>query len=388
MGPIEVRHLCPIFTHAQCLYLTECLGVGYRDLDHCEREVDCYGMPDLIASEASGAVDYDPSKVGECYGRFLASPCTFANFLFTPDVFDVLSLCPGTLTPRLTAGADCSSDGECVEGLYCDKPDEDRCPGVCRAYAAPGESCAGSLRCTDDLRCDSDVCVPYAKPGDPCSVSCNSSVDCPDGEICDGNLWCDKTIGECRTAPLVGEPCGYFDDGITISSAACALPLWCDAAPLGTGVCRAPSDAGGPCNLEFTACIVGLHCSGADSDTFGTCQPPSSAGGDCAGHGHCQADLVCIAGACVPRVALGGSCGGDITCAPGLVCSDDLVCIEARYPGDPCNDQSPACVFSRCVAGTCQYHAKVGESCMSGVECTMGACVSGRCYDTSVCPVP
>jgi hypothetical protein len=254
--------LCGVFTRDLCVYLMECQGARYRDAAHCERELDCFGLPQLTAAADSGAVEYDPSKVGACHARFLESPCTFGFFLFTPDIYEVLSYCPGTITPKLQAGEACSSNGECSTGLYCYKGVDYQCPGTCRLPATEGQDCAGSGRCADGLECEADVCVAEPKAGDPCDASCDYSVSCAEGEICQGNIWCDRELGQCQLGRLPGEPCGASGTEPLVSDAQCAIHSWCDAVGTGAGVCRQPSAQGGPCNDGFSACEDGLHCVG------------------------------------------------------------------------------------------------------------------------------
>jgi hypothetical protein len=392
--PIAIEDLCPVFTKDLCTYLMQCGGVRYRDLDHCVSDLDCYGMNDLIAANRSGAVVYDPGKVGACHARFIQSPCTFAFFLFTPDIFEVLSYCPGTLTPKLGAGGACSSSGECTQGLYCHKGASGACPGTCRAFAQAGESCAGNARCAENLSCKNDACVAdvQKKAGDSCSGSatCNYSFSCPSDRVCPENIWCDPTVGTCQPGRLEGEACGMMGTGSSSYLANCAVHLWCDGPMLGTGVCRRPSQSGGPCNSQLDSCASGLHCSGyvsgGTSVQLGTCTGPSAAGGDCMVSKDCQTGLVCTSGKCKPPALSGETCSSDSSCAGGLVC-DSQVCRAARYPGDAC-DATQSCTHGRCVNGTCQPHAKVGQPCQLGSDCATGVCVSGACYDNSVCPAP
>jgi len=53
-APIAIQDLCPVFTHDLCTYLMQCSGARYRDAAHCERELTCFGLPELTAAAASG----------------------------------------------------------------------------------------------------------------------------------------------------------------------------------------------------------------------------------------------------------------------------------------------------------------------------------------------
>jgi hypothetical protein len=327
--------------------------------------------------------------VGACHARFLQSPCTFGFFIFTPDIYDVLEWCPGTITAKATEGATCSANGECSGDLYCNKGADYQCPGKCQKRGESGQSCAGGARCAEGLRCEAELCVPMPQAGDSCEYSCSHSVVCPAGEVCPGNLWCDRSLGKCELGRLVGEPCGTTGLSPTASEAECAIPLWCDAVDHGVGACRKSSAQGGPCNEATYACDKGLHCVGAVASgagaTLGACQPPSPAATDCREDDDCQAGLVCLFDECAAPVAEGEDCSGSNDCALGLVCVASK-CAQARYPGSPCD--GTRCTFSRCVDGICQDHAQVGEPCSAADDCATGECVAGVCYDDSVCNAP
>lgn len=383
-APIAIEDLCPVFTHDLCAYLMQCGGAHYRDAEHCEHELDCYGLPQLLAADKSGAVDYDPSQVGACHERFAASPCTFGDFLFTPDIYEVLSYCPGTITPKLKAGDACSSNGECSDGLYCYKGDDFSCPGMCRPFAKSGEDCAGSARCAEGLHCDNKLCAPDAKVGDACKTAgCQVLLSCPDGQVCDGNLWCDRDQDSCQKGRQDGEACGNIGkDPNTLAE--CALNLWCDAAPYEMGTCHKPSAEGGPCTFFFS-CQEGLHCEGymgGLKPTLGKCQPAGASGASCLGTPNCQKGLVCVNSLCAAPGGDGAACNGDDDCQPGFECATNQ-CKSVRYPGDACD--GTRCTLSRCVDGTCQFHAKVGEACATADDCATSSCVNGTCNDDSVC---
>ncbi len=388
-APIPLADLCPVFTHDLCVYLMECGGARYKDAEHCENELDCFGLPQLTAAAEAGAVDYDPSKVGACHERFLESPCTFGFFLFTPDIYDVLAYCPGTVVPKLQAGDSCASNGECSEGLYCYKGTDYQCPGQCQAFGLEGEDCAGSGRCADGLDCEADVCVPEAKAGDNCDLGCNYSLSCPEDEVCPGNIWCNRETSLCEPGRLEGEACGSFGVSPTTYTASCAVHLWCDAPVFGEGTCQKPSGEGGPCNDDFQACQDDLHCVGyvfaVDSPTLGSCEPPAAVNGECRSGNDCQEGLSCVLGVCAEPGGEGATCGDSDACRAGFVCVAQL-CEPVRYPGDPCD--GTRCTFGRCVEGVCGYHIKVGGACTAPTDCATGECIDGLCYDDSVCNAP
>jgi hypothetical protein len=398
-APIALADLCPLFTRDLCTYLMQCDQAPYRDLAHCEAELDCYGLPQLQAAAAEGGVIYDPAKVGACDARFRADPCGFAFFLFTPDIFEVLALCPGSLTPELGDGGACVSSGECTQGLYCNKPSG--CPGTCTPFSQAGQSCTGSLLCAQGLDCTSmttgpltDVCENPPKAGDPCTNDCGSTENCPaDPSACASvdNLWCDSTSHTCKPGVGEGAACGpQGDAGAAGAQIACASSYWCDQVFLDQpGTCRAASAAGGPCN--DTGCAAGLHCTGyvplGTGAQLGTCIGPSPDGGPCTRSADCQGNAYCGNGTCGGGLPYGSTCTQDTDCQAGLTCSSGT-CLHAAYPGDACDGTTTVCVLSLCKSGTCVDHAKVGQPCTTGTDCATGTCYQGACADTSVCPVP
>jgi hypothetical protein len=374
----------------------QCSHAPYRDLAHCEAELDCYGLPQLQAAAAEGGVLYDPAQVGACNARFQADPCAFGFFLFTPDIFQVLKLCPGTITPLLEAGAPCLSSGECTQGLYCKKGSG--CPGACTPYSNVGESCVGSALCDPALTCVSattgpftDVCTFAPEAGAPCNGSCGSTENCPnDPTPCYQNFWCDSTTHTCKAGVGLGAACGPQPDGG--GSIACASNFWCSQVFLDKpGTCLASGEAGAPCN--DLGCQPGLHCAGyvpLGSDAgLGACTGPSPGGGPCRVPSDCQGDggAYCGNGTCGGGLGPGASCNQDTDCQSGLTCASHI-CAHGAFPGDSCDAGTTACVLSLCKSGVCVDHAKVGQACTTNTDCATGTCYQGVCADTSVCPVP
>jgi hypothetical protein len=386
-APIPLGDLCPLFTQDLCTYLMQCLHAPYCDMNHCLAENTCYGLPELTKAAQAGAVLYDPSKVGACDARFRAAPCDFGFFLFTPDIFEVLSYCPGTLTPQLKQGDACDSSGECAAGLYCSKQGN-RCPGTCTAYATSGQSCAGTVQCDANSMCVNNVCEPNGSSGSPCKTDtdCGPIIICIGGPCNDLNLWCDKTSQTCKPGVAPGAACGVTPTG----NVQCEMDAWCDAFPGGQGMCRSSGGAGAPCS-DAGGCQKGLHCVGykpfAPGATLGTCSPPAPAGGSCTFDTDCASGLVCPSNVCSQPVAAGGMCNKDSDCQKGLICPSHT-CVGRLCPGDACADAGPVCSLSVCKNGQCADHVKVGAPCATGTDCTTGACISGLCADTSVCANP
>jgi hypothetical protein len=321
--------------------------------------------------------------------KFLSDPCNFALFLTVPDIYEVLSLCPGALTPKVTPGGSCDSTGECAQG-YCNKPGG-LCPGTCTAYAQAGQSCANGAQCDPKLQCKQGTCAPYGKVGDPCQTA----NDCPLNVICladatcqPSTFFCDPVTSTCKAGVGEGAMCGAAPNASpTAGQILCAAGLWCNqVAFTAQGTCQQEGGVGAPCNFSG-GCNQGLHCVGDVSFNpgakLGTCASSASQGGACTTAADCQKGLQCANGACAPPSDKGGPCGMMSDCKAGLTCSGGT-CVTAGYPGDPCG-VGTVCVLSRCASGKCVDHAKVGQACTANTDCTTNACVHGTCADTSVC---
>ena len=393
--PIAATDLCPGMVGGFCHYLMNCAGEHYQSLDQCTAESDCQGVGELVAAVQSGAVAYDASKAGQCYAAFMSDPCHFGFFWGYPTIFDVFAFCPGTVTPKQKAGQPCVDSHECTSGLYCLKTAFGVCPGTCTAKAQQGESCASGQLCADGLYCQGTLCQSPAKAGDSCEdlAGCNwGSLECKDGQICDGNIWCDLSVKQCKAGVHEGGTCGTVLGTGTGTSyfPTCAINLWCDStSALVTGVCRNKSASGGPC-IASGGCQDGLHCDGyvssGSSASYGTCVGPAAAGSNCDEDSDCQTGLACRTQKCGPLGSAGATCSEDAECAADLFCNQSL-CTTAHYPGSSCNDTDAFCAYGRCVAGTCTRFKVVGESCASSDECASSLCLAttGRCYDDSLC---
>jgi hypothetical protein len=387
---IPIDQLCTAYTNDLCVYLTQCES-AFQNVAQCVAETDCLGVATLTREVAAGAVGYDAAAVGACQAKFLADPCHFGTFLLTPNVFQVLSDCPGTLTPQSAFGDPCADSSECLAGNFCSRTGP-VCPGTCKPYQSAGDSCGLGSVCTPGLHCIGGTCGPPQAVGTPCTTTgeCNVVSICLNDPNCtsgSNGLWCDVTTQTCHAGVGVGATCGLVSsDGGASTTVECANGLWCDAFTNQAGTCRAFGGAGTPCN-EY-GCTTGFHCvgdiPGGSTATLGTCEPPAGNGQACTFYSDCAAGLGCPSGTCVPPTGVGGTCGADIDCQSGLFCSGG-VCLTASYPGDSCADASSGCVIGLCKAGVCVDHLKAGQPCAAGSDCISGTCDNGSCLDTSVC---
>jgi len=136
--------------------------------------------------------------------RGLGSTCLFSSECAdgwcddsTCDVF--------TCVARLSEGATCGRDEQCVSGLVCSLA-----TGTCAAeerFPGPGEACGPALACVAGHTCSTlegpGTCVPLPQDGEPCAnlLACGGG----DWEGCRGTSGC-----------ALGSTCTFEDDGGTI----------------------------------------------------------------------------------------------------------------------------------------------------------------------------
>ncbi len=346
--PIPVSALVTSIRHDVCRRAVECkVDQNYVSVADCERSID-FSAAVLENSIERGAVVYDAEALAVCRQRYLEDLCGWDEYApVTGDLFATLATCPGALQPQLQRGDACSRSAECASGLRCDRAAG--CPGICTRALGLGAACQEHDDCEPSLQCGEEGrCSPVQHVGTPCDGECLCLThDCPP------DIWCNEEAGRCELGVGLGETCATrFGEFV---GAPCREGLWCHAPVYGSsGVCRAPSGDGQPCDpTEPISCEGDLVCrlrSRLDSDPV-----------------------------CLPPLGRGGSCVNGFMCGPGLACAYgcELVC----YPGYGCDQE---CRFgSPDRHGICQFPALLGEPCDSFAICAVGECVEGRCADVS-----
>lgn len=185
-----------------------------------------------------------------------------------------------TCTPLGKAGGPCAYYNECMDGLFCDCPQE-HVAGHCWPLPEDWEPCAAitcgeswKLACAEGTDCHSlgyaEVCVPRPGLGEPCD----------EAGLCGLELICNEAFDppECHPLGLPGDLCA--------KSADCAFPYQC----LEGGECQALPGSGATCDTN-SDCLEGLLCN--TEFTPNACLPPGPSGTPCAQHeaclsGHCM----------------------------------------------------------------------------------------------------
>lgn len=325
-GPVAADELPSELARAMCTAAERCGKAPAFDLAGCVSWLAARYADDelrlLLDGIEAGRIRYDAALAGECLDEVSQQSCAELDDITCDATF---------LEGTGELGATCSIDGECGEGLYCDRAVA--CPGVCASRAALGEEC-WSRDCERGQICLDGVCALALDEGDSCSPSapaCARGLDCiaTDGS---GQATCHKPRDP--NTGKVGDECSDFSDGDGVR---CGPNLACvpddDFAAMR---CRERVAPGQPCRAgKPNACTDDHYCTGSFDDSDGN-------------------------GVCVPLPKAGEACNAlaDLECAFGLVCFED---------------------------GHCRQLQRLGDGCAGDDECASDNCQNGACATQSVC---
>ena len=326
-GPLDT---CICKSQADCGALEDgdlCNGTLYCDLgDHT-----CKVNPKTVVQCASGndgtclKNSCDP-KIGKCALLPVkeGTPCDDGNSCTAGDHCQAGWCAKAANVCKCTSDSECSAKDDkdlCNGTLYCDKAvgackvnpaTVVSCPaladqpclsnvcqkatGSCEAVALPdGATCdADGNSCTTTDSCSKGACI-----ADENVCDCQSTFDCKskeDGDLCNGQLYCDKTVAKCKVNPATVVFCPYAGD------TAC-LKNTCDGS---TGTCfYKPATEGQPCDADGNPCSPDDSCvQGSCVADALTCDCQSNA--DCAAKEDgdlCNGSLFCDKGKCVVNPA-------------------------------------------------------------------------------------
>jgi hypothetical protein len=277
----------------------------------------------------------------------------------------------------------CKHDGTCdgVGGCANYAQNTECLPPSCSGdrLNTPG-SCDGLGTCDSGgvINCSPFLCVPPSNVQAACTNTCKVDADCDPPAAC--------TNGSCGPKPL-GHICAASGE---CGSNQCVDGVCCDSAC--AGACRS-------CNLTSSPGHCTLVAAGTTKDPRGICTDKGAAScgnnGTCDGSGGCAsyaAGTVCAGETCASGVYTGpsvcnttGQCvaPGSLTCAP-YVCNGSMACKTACLVDDDCM------VPFICDLQTnlCGNKKRLGQGCMSSVDCLSGdTCAGGVCC-ASACQDP
>lgn len=282
---VPLDQLIAGYLSANCQWLVQCRFWPSRQACETDLQPTYHDvLQNTVAAVRAGRVRYDPVAARACFAAVRRQTCTVgASAPECATVFDgtipdgepcvVHHECRsrrcgadtstgccrlGTCLPRATAGAPCSSNEVCLDGLYC-ASDVGGGPDTCQPLAGIGQRCSTQVECDPALQCDrggSGTCIPPRATDEPCASN---------GSDCDRlQGFCAADTGRCQPWRDVGQSCAFNDQdrsGTCVRYAACA-----------DGVCVELPGLGKPCQVRaganaFDACRAG-------SCIDGTCQEP------------------------------------------------------------------------------------------------------------------
>lgn len=216
----------------------------------------------------------------------------------------------------------------------------------------------------------------------------------------------------------LGEECPRFArgsvtvDGACRHGAECADGSYCNTYDTCPGVCRPLAQLDQSCSDR--PCAFGLSCAAGnvcvrDLDVDSACTPSQTddvrcrlnalchegrctttlpytreTGETCWMEDQCKGGARCVNGSCEALAELGQSCD-DRACAPGLFCDErSRSCKPKKEPGATCS-QETECLDSHCTGEICQALGGLGESCTRGQLCHSRSCVAERCELSQEC---
>ncbi len=308
----------------------------------------------------------------------------------------------GTFTCDCQDDADCVDDGDLCNGTpFCNKALNKCvhnpatavvCPSVgdtaCRATlcqptkgvcakvpVSEGKACDDGNPCTADETCKGGSC---SSANSLCE--CAQDSDCAgkeDGDLCNGTLYCDQVVKQCKVSPATVVTCPSVDN----------TPCRANACQAKTGACKLVlKPAGTPCD-DGAPCTTGETCAGGVCGTGAVAaQCACATDSDCAkfeGGNACVGDLRCALGVqvpvCAPKPGTGVVCKSDGNPCTVSACDPKSgACKTTSLPdGAVCAAPSGCFGASTCQAGVCK--AAKAEACDDGDPCTSDGCVGQAC---------
>ena len=282
---------------------------------------------------------------------------------------------------RVGLDAQCASEEECLDELYCYYPAGGEV-GVCKEPSASGDACSDSNPCSGGYFCLTGECQSKAESGEECAQhhQCWNDERCIDR---DGSGSDPRTCGEPGSE---GTPCGSNFD--------CQDAFFCDTTSGDLGSCLAKLAIGQPCAIDGS-CVAAAYC----NQETGECQAVGEEGASCLVFDSpwldeaCAGGLACMSnGECHPALGEPGDpcrTTNETSCGPDLFCSrETYLCEPAGTEGEFCNpfwrascegDLACVCSGAQCAEGadasvhdtlhTCQPRRSPGDPCFHDYEC-------------------
>ena len=377
--------------------------------DHCVGGL-CTGEP--VACDCQVDADCADLEDGDlCNGTLVCDTAKVPHLCVVAPGTEVSCPAPGGPHDFCLAAVCDPATGTCSEvlaneGLACNDADACTVNEVCSAgECGTGESvnCNDGNPCTDDS-CEAGIGCVHTSNAAPCNDDdvCTTAdqcadgvcggggtLDCDDGNACNGIEGCDVDVGCLPGEPLAcddGNPCNGPEKCDPDLGCQAGEPLQCDDGNLctddtcdpDTGCQQVPNQV--PCD-DGNACTVGDGC------VNGKCAPGNALS--------CNDGSICTDDACAPATG----CVHLLNTAPcddGDLCTTTDSCSLGECKGTgslPCEDGN-LCTDDSCSPDSgCQFAPNAapcddGNLCTDGDQCSQGWCAAGSsvsCDDEDPC---
>jgi hypothetical protein len=306
-------------------------------------------------------------KVKGCIHNNVPGPCNDGDECTEVDSCD-LGGCKGKIV---------DADVKCTDNNACTTDTCDKTKGCLNVPSATGTKCDDGNTCTVGDSCDAGVCNSGTN-----TCKCTNDAQCEDdGNLCNGTLYCDKTVPGayvCKVNPATVKVCDTSKD--TFCAATKCVPV--------SGACEVVKKVdGSSCDADQSLCTKDDQCQS------GVCTPGAKL--SCDDKNPCTDDVCDPTEGCkfiantAPCDADGNACTesdicSDKICTAGKkkVCDDKEICTE-----DSCDPADGSCK-TKSLAAVCDD----GNACTEGDKCGDKAgvwtCLSGvgpDCDDKNPC---
>lgn len=150
----------------------------------------------------AGAVAYDATKAGACFGA-IAADCSE----FTDGWYNQTPACQGVYTGKIADGGDCTAGIECAgAGAVCNGTLQSG-TGKCGPLPKENEACP-DFECAAGLACFSDAMGQICKKPLADGQMCASSAECTSG-------FCDSTAMTCAQKKPDGSACMSYEECVS-----------------------------------------------------------------------------------------------------------------------------------------------------------------------------
>ena len=329
----------------------ECLGD-----EECASWGEGYKCVDLVCRVSTGCVTRDDCKEFNQVCNVLTGQCIDAPAICKGNNDCISPLLCDKTSGKCVAELNCSADGDCASGKYCDTADE-TCKDGCRVGSCPaGKTC--------DL--ESRACVAG------CTISGCAQLD----------QSCDTTTGLCveRTGKPICDSCA------TIGSTECGGPGDRCIALGQENVCAYLCESDDDCPTGF-GCVA----TSTSAEAAKVCVPANNACVGCLITG-CPAEEVCDPSTttCINKVSSCSPCQNAVECGRGSLCVEfqgRTRCLPKCGTGIACPD-GYRCNTTRDVceptSGVCSSCSKVEADC-PGAFLDEGLCACVACLSDANC---